>query len=191
MQINTKELLAELHQLIHQTTATVRAWRSMPAELLQYRPAEGSWTVLECLEHLNLYGDFYLPEIEKSMLAQQHSPARSTFRPGIIGNYFAGLMKVSEHKKLKKMASPKDKNPIHAQPGITSLDRFLKQQERWTKLLNMAAAADLGKTKTAISLTSLLTLKLGDTFRFCIYHIERHVLQAENVLKQAEIAARA
>lgn len=46
-------------------------------------------------------------------------------------------------------------------------------------LLELAKNADLVKVKTSISLTKLIKLRLGDTFRFLVNHIERHVLQAQ------------
>lgn len=185
MKINTKELLAELHQIIDDCTEKVKRFKNHAPEMLNYRIEDNRWTVLECLEHLNLYGDFYIPEVEKVIISQKDTSTKTMYSPGIIGNYFAGLMKVSGNK-IKKMPTPKDKNPIHSQLSLTTLERFLKQQEKWTKLLNMAAHTDLDKARTAISLTKLMKLKLGDTFRFSIYHIERHVIQAEKTLAAAE-----
>ena len=77
------------------------------------------------------------------------------------------------------MKSPKDKNPANSALTITTIDRFLKQQERLKALLMQAKQVNLTKTKTSISISNLVKLRLGDTFRFLIYHIERHVKQAE------------
>ena len=104
----------------------------------------------------------------------------------VIGNYFANLMKVN-NGKMTKMKSPKDKNPAGSSLTVTTIDRFLKQQDRLKTLLHQAKQIDLSKTKASISLTPFIKLRLGDTFRFFIYHIERHILQAENVLKHREI----
>ena len=41
------------------------------------------------------------------------------------------------------------------------------------------------KTKTAISISKLIKLRLGDTFRVLIYHNERHIKQAERAIKEA------
>jgi hypothetical protein len=65
--------------------------------------------------------------------------------------------------------------------SITTLDRFLKQQELLKALLQQALEADITKIKTAISLSKFIKLRLGDTFRFYVYHIERHIAQAEKI----------
>ncbi len=183
MQSNAQSLLNELANTTERCTATVKQFRSLSTQQLNYKTTPASWSILECIEHLNLYGDFYLPEIEKQLLAQPHHAGNTIFKSGIIGNYFAELMQV-KNGKIKKMQSPKDKNPIHSQLSLTTLDRFVKQQERLLNLLKLAGTVDLARTKTAISLTKLIRLRLGDTFRFFVYHIERHVIQAQRVLEQ-------
>ena len=42
---------------------------------------------------------------------------------------------------------------------------------------------DLGKIKIPISIAPFVKIKLGDTLRFIVYHNERHIVQAQNILK--------
>lgn len=180
MQIETRLLIEDLLSRTEKSTRVVKQLKELTYEQLNYKKNATEWSVLECIEHLNLYGDFYLPEIEKQILAQKNKSQSTVFKSGLIGNYFANLMQVKDGK-VKKMKSPKDKNPSHSLLTMTTMDRFLKQQQRLQSLLTQAQAIDLTKTKTAISLTPLIRLRLGDTFRFFVYHIERHVLQAERI----------
>jgi hypothetical protein len=180
MQIQSHLLIEDLLNKTEKSTASVKRLRELSIAQLNYKKTPTEWSVLECIEHLNLYGDFYLVEIENRILAQKNKPGSTVFKSGLIGNYFANLMQVKDGK-VKKMKSPKDKNPCNSVLNPTTLDRFQKQQKRLKSLLIQAQNIDLTKTKTAISLTPLIKLRLGDTFRFFIYHIERHVLQAERV----------
>lgn len=93
-------------------------------------------------------------------------------------------MKV-KNGKIFKMKTLSDKNPLGSELTITTIDRFLKQQEMLKSLLEQARNADLTRTKVPISLTRFMKLRLGDTFRFFVNHIERHVLQAQQVLEAA------
>lgn len=180
MQLSRQELINELVEICNQATETVLVFKSLTLDQLNFRKSEHEWSILECIEHLNLYGDFYLPEIESSLMLQHQAPDARLYKPGIIGNYFARLMKVN-NGKVKKMKSPKDKDPIHSELSITTLDRFIKQQDLLSHLLFKALKADLTKTKTAISLTKMIRLRLGDTLRFYVYHIERHIKQASAI----------
>jgi len=182
MQIETNKLIAELLLMTEQSSSTVRDLKTLSDEQLNYKREISQWSILECIEHLNLYGDYYLPAIEKQILANKSTPNSAIFKSGIIGNYFANLMLVKEGK-LKKMKSPKDKNPTRSGLPITTIDRFLKQQELLKSLLNQARTMNLTKIKTPISISNFIKLRLGDTFRFVTYHITRHILQAEKVLK--------
>lgn len=180
MQIQTHLLIEDLLYRTEKATKAVQRLKALSFEQLNYKKSATEWSVLECIEHLNLYGDFYLVEIEKQIIAQKGKAKPAAFKSGWLGNYFANLMQVKEGK-VKKMKSPKDKNPVNSVLTPTTLDRFLKQQERLRSLLIQAQHVDLTHTRTAISLTSLIKLRLGDTLRFFVYHIERHVLQAERI----------
>ena len=184
MQIENNQLIDDLLRRMETCKRTVKEFEILPLNQLQFKNGE-RWSVLECLEHLNLYGDFYLVEIEKRIITNPRKNISTKFKSGILGNYFANLMEVKDGK-ITKMKSPKDKNPSNSHLSITTIGRFLKQQERLVSLLNQCRSIDLTKTKAAISLTNLIRLRLGDTLRFYCYHIERHVFQAERAIAEQE-----
>jgi hypothetical protein len=184
MQIENNQLIDDLLRRMENCKRTVKEFKILPLNRLQFKNGE-RWSVLECLEHLNLYGDFYLVEIEKQIIRDPRKNISTKFKSGILGNYFANLMEVKDGK-ITKMKSPKDKNPSNSHLSITTIGRFLKQQDRLVSLLNQCRSIDLTKTKAAISLTNLVKLRLGDTLRFYCYHIERHVFQAERALEEQE-----
>lgn len=181
--MSSHALLDDLSRRAAAAAATVKTYRDLPHAGLNHKPSSDRWSILECLEHLNLYGDFYLPEIEGRIFAAPESDSGG-FRPGVLGNYFAQLMQQDPAGKGKKMKAPKDKVPAASQLTVTTIDRFLKQAEHLQHLLQLAEKADLTKTKTAISLSKMIRLRLGDTFRFYVYHMERHIAQAERARRQ-------
>ncbi len=185
MQIENNVLIDDLLRRVENCTSKVKQFESLSLEQLRFK-TENQWSILECLEHLNLYGDFYLVEIEKQIVASNYKVGSTKFKSGLIGNYFANLMEVKDGK-IKKMKSPKDKNPSNTNLTTTTISRFFKQQERLMDLLNKSRTIDLTKTKTSISLTTFIKLRLGDTLRFYTYHIERHVLQAERLFKNGSV----
>ena len=172
-------LINELIDRVKDHLNRVQAFKDMTAKQLNHRNQPESWSILECLEHLNLYGDFYLPEIERRAATTRY-PNNGSFKSGRLGNYFVNLIKPKE--KLNKMKTGKSVNPIGSSLDTQVIDKFVQQQEQMLVLLNDVRQVDLTKTKTSISLTPWIKLRLGDTLRFVIYHNERHVLQAERVL---------
>jgi hypothetical protein len=158
--------------------AQAKFYQSIGPDELNWKQEPGRWSILECLEHLNLYGDFYLVEIERRIIASDNKP-ESNFQSGLLGNYFANSM-LPKDGKIKKMKTFKDKDPANSNLPMTTIDRFLKQQKRMIELLELAREVNLNKVKTSITIP-VIKLKLGDTFRFVIYHNQRHMIQADQV----------
>ncbi len=181
MKINNKQLIAELLGITDRLIGIARGFKALNATPLNFKRNPHEWNILECLEHLNLYGDFYLPAIEAQLMEHQKTTVLS-YKPGILGNYFVKMIRIQE--KQKKMSTSSDKNPVKQSRALspTTIDRFLRQQERLKALLERAQWLDLGKIKTPVSISRLIRLKLGDTLRFVVYHNERHVVQAERML---------
>lgn len=139
------------------------------------RPSPGQWSPAECLEHLNMYAFHYHPIIAAAM--REAGPYKSDyqFKSGFAGNFFANSLKPGKGIKL---SAPADKNPHKTGMQDKVLERFLKHQKEMLDLLAKARKRDLNGIKIPLSISSLIKFKLGDTFRFLIYHNQRHVLQA-------------
>jgi hypothetical protein len=180
MKVKTEALIADLIERTRKNLNEAENLKQLSHVELNWKPEQESWSMLECIEHLNLYGDFYLPEIE-NRIRQSKYPTTPNFKSGWLGNYFAKSMLPRE--KLNKMKTFKDKNPLGSQLDKTTLDRFIQQQKKTLDLLDKARKASLNRTKTSVSISKWITLKLGDTFRVVIYHNQRHLVQALNVLK--------
>ena len=184
MKIDNDTLVDELLELNENSTRAVKRFKALPTDVLNFKPNPERWSILECIEHLNRYGQFYLAEVEKSILSQRTVSHPRVFKSGFFGNYFANLMRVRDGK-IVKMPTPKDKNPAGSHLTVATIDQFIQQQEVMRSLLNRARNIDLVRAKVPLTLTKYIRLRLGDTFRFLIYHIERHILQAEKALAES------
>lgn len=180
MKIPSEKLIDDLVNRTHKILNKAEELKTLQEKSLQWRPAPESWSVLECLEHLNLYGRYYLPEINKCINASKSSQPGHIFKSGWLGNYFANSMLPKE--KLNTMKTFKNMNPIHSDLNKNVIDEFISQQRQILNVLEKCRKIDLNKTKTSISISNLIKLKLGDTLRVVIYHNQRHMVQAHKVL---------
>lgn len=176
-----QDLTNELKAILTRVKQEVQTWENLSLEQLNKQPSAESWSALACLNHLNQYAQFYLPEL-KQRIEQNTSQANAEFFPGMLGDYFAKSMLVVNNQ-VKKMKSPKDMRPTHSVYTLEDLHQFLADLETISVLLDDAQKVNLTKTKVSISLTPWIKLRLGDTFRFYIYHIDRHVWQGKRALK--------
>lgn len=180
MNIESKQLLDNLQALSKQATEAAHSFLALTDEQLNHKPDPAKWSILQCLDHLNQYGEYYLPEIETQMKGSKRGPA-PVFSSGLLGNYFANAMR-AQNGTIKKMKSPKDKEPAASGLSRQTIDRFLAQQEHLQSLQLLAYKKDLNKIRISISLNRFIRIRLGDTFRFYMYHIERHIAQAKRNL---------
>lgn len=176
---NTANLIDELISITATNVQDVQSFLSLTAAQLNYKTDPVSWSILECIEHLNRYGDFYIPEIDKRIQGADY-PTASLFSSGLLGNYFAKSMMPKE--QLNKMKTFQSMNPVNSLLNRNVLDTFLKQQQQLLTLLTQARQTDLTKVKTAISISRFIKLRLGDTLRVVIYHNQRHIAQAQKLV---------
>lgn len=179
MTISSHELIAGLLQATHKNIAFAKSLQSLPYSVLIKRPAANAWNIPECLEHLNIYGNYYLPEIEQAM-AKSHTAGTETFKSGWLGNYFAQSMLPKD--KPGKMKALKSMNPIHRTIDSRVIDTFIQQQYRLLELLELSQHKNLNTIKIRISIARFIKIRLGDTFRFLVNHNIRHIEQAGRIL---------
>ena len=185
-QINSYILLEQLQSDVREILLQCTALQSSKTQDLSQEPQPGKWSVAQVLEHLNIYARYYIHAIENSLHRNQTGPSVN-FTPGWLGNYFTNLMKPTEDKTIKsKMKAPANAVPSAQPDAVAMLTEFINHQHHLLNLLQIARTANLDYNRIPISLTRLIKLKLGDTFRFFIAHEQRHFLQIQNTLKQVE-----
>lgn len=181
--MKTVDFLSELTSITENIIETAET-KILPVALSRqnFKINEKSWNALECLEHLNLYGSFYIPEFKKGLrkAAVENPKVKATFNSGWVGNYLADMMKITRQGEIKKYSTFKSKNPIYTSLLPNVAERFLAQQHETKTILQQAHTADLD-IKIPITLP-LIKLKFGDALRFFVYHNERHVVQALRAL---------
>ena len=179
--MQTEHLLQSLIEQTRQIINKAEKLKEADISYLSKRPATGGWTILECLQHLNLYGDYYLPEIKNAIDTATAHPD-TNFKSGWLGNYFSQSM--LPKKKLNKMKTFKDKDPINSNLDKQVIDVFLRQQMTLLTLLNESRNVNLNKVRIRISIARFIKLKLGDTFQFLINHMIRHMQQIDRIETQ-------
>lgn len=158
----------------HLSKATAFFKHRSAAELLA-PAADGGWSMAQCLEHLNSYGRYYLPEIRKRM-EQANDAAALSFSSSWLGNYFTRMMEPGA--KSKAMKAPKAHIPLRQLDAAQVVAEFTAQQELLLMLVRKARSKDISRIRIPVSIAKFIRLKLGDVFGFLIAHNERHMQQA-------------
>lgn len=181
--MTTDVLLYELIAMLSKSKTQVEQLRQRNVNDLNWRPSENKWTVLECLEHLNLYGDFYIPEIKRVMNKCQVRPEPRRFKQTWWGNYFVNALAPKSKQSIRPLSAMEKLNPKGMKLGLETIDRFVGQHAQLINLYEQAKSVDVQQRCTRTTIP-LVRLRLIDTLRGQAYHSERHVDQALGVLEQ-------
>ena len=183
---NAQQLIQQLRQQTESLlNIATQQWQMTSPAIFKQQPAPGAWSAMQCLGHLNTYGDYYLPAIEKAIAGakQKAKVASATFKPGWLGNYFTKLMMSNEQGvPAKKMKAPKNYVTSNEGNSDCTITKFIDQQEKMLLLLEEAKEVNLNNIRIPISIAKFIQLKPGDVFMFLIAHNLRHVKQAERAI---------
>lgn len=177
-----------LDQLAAETRALIQVVRRefipLTSDALNRPPTPERWSIAQCLEHLNSYGQYYLPALENAIQKGENAPmkAAARFRSGWLGNYFVNSMQPRADGSIGlKAKAVKAHTPAQTLDVVAVVTVFLDQQHRLLALLERAKNVNIQGLRVPISIARFIRLSVGDTFRFLIAHEQRHVLQAQRV----------
>ena len=121
--------------------ANDQAARKLVAELteeqLNWQPTPGSWSVGQCLEHLCMTNEAYLPPISVVVNEKPDSPVEQ-ITPGWFGRWF--IRSFIEPSPVTKRAPASAKIRPTAHVGASVLERFLAGNESCRELMVGARA---------------------------------------------------
>jgi len=173
------DALRELLNIQTQTIGFGESLKHLDQQALNAKAAEGKWSVLECLEHLNRYAAHYLPLLTIS--ASTALPRKKEiYKPGLLGKPFAIAMHPA--KRDKTMSSPKNMNPIGSTLDTAVVDQFIADQTAFKTVLASLQGKSLRGSRVPISIVPIVRLHLGDMLHTLVWHNARHSLQADEAL---------
>jgi hypothetical protein len=148
------------------------------AEQLNWRPAEGAWSVGQCLDHLCVTNDVYLPPLAEALEGKAKGTVEE-IRPGWFGRLF--LKKVIEPSAESIRAkAPKKIVPASRVDGSV-MERFLAGNQELRKLIGRASEYDVNRIRFKNPFIPVIRFTVGTGFAIVMRHQHRHLLQAERV----------
>lgn len=156
----------------------ISTFQNLPADKLLQPAANGGWSIAQCLEHLNRYGNYYIPLLQQKL--NTYSSSKDTFASTWLGNFFTNMM--DPVKSPQKTPAMKAYKPLPDLDAPAVVAEFIRQQEVLLSCLKQAETADIDRIRIPISISRWIRLKAGDVLQFVIVHDERHILQAKRNL---------
>ena len=151
-------------------------------EQLNWQPAPGRWSVGQCLEHLCITNEAYLPAITAALREKPDAPVEQ-----IVPGWFAGwfLRNFIEPSSQTRRAPAPSKIRPTARVGLSVLERFLSGNQSCRELILSAQNKDVNRVRFWNPLAKGIRFTVGTGFEIIAGHERRHLLQAERV-KEAD-----
>tara|TARA_R110002124_G_scaffold213044_1_gene379201 strand:- start:419 stop:976 length:558 start_codon:yes stop_codon:yes gene_type:complete len=151
------------------------------SELLNFKPNNGSWSILECIAHLNLYSEYYLIELQKIISKAEASPKAQRIKWSWFGKISVEKIAISNNKKMKTFARM---DPDNSQLSIKVLEDFIIYNNQLKEMSQKCEHLNFNTRGVKVEFFKILKLSLAETLIFMMEHQNRHLIQAQNVLKR-------
>lgn len=178
------EKLATAHTLQTRLSAVLdtagREFRPQSDAQFRWKPTPDRWSILECLQHLNLAERFYIRNIQHKIDALgvvQTNPADQTLESDWIGKLMLYAIDPAMNIKLPAPGMIRPRRPDELNPTEV-LNQFVDLQTTLHDLLDKAVYLDWNQEKVMTMYGNWLKIRLGDALRMLVAHTERHMNQA-------------
>lgn len=153
--------------------------RTLTPEQLNWRPRPDAWSIGQCLAHLAAGNELYLDEIEAALTRNLNSGPIAEVTPGVFTRWFIRAYLEPSQRTKRATAPSKIRPPVEV--DVTTLDRFLRGNERARALMRRAADYDVNRVRFRNPFVPVIHFTVGSGFLILAAHERRHLLQAERV----------
>lgn len=184
--MTSSELIREVRKITQSNLENLRTrFAHLSEEQLRWRPIENSWNILEIFAHLNQYANYYHKVFKHKIARTKFRTPSENFLSSPLGRSAWKSMKLGNANNVKrKFKAPKGYNP-RIDPALVSGDDLRQLETNFLELnmiIDTSEKVNLRKIKIPISISKIIRLRLGDALLFVVYHDQRHMQQAINVL---------
>ena len=145
------------------------------------RPRNGSWSVAECLEHLNVSADsFFAIWPEAIAQAGEWKEAGEPFKVDCRGRLLAWVLEPPARFKTK---APKWFEPAASAEIGPILDGFVDRQQKIIGVLRSCRGRAVDEVKIASPVDARIRYSVWSSFVITAAHERRHLWQAEQAVK--------
>jgi hypothetical protein len=157
--------------------------KTLSAEQLNWRPRPDVWSVGQCLQHLWLSNEVYLPAISTSLKGRQRARVQE-ITPGWFGRWFIRNY-VEASSESRRTRAPRKIEPDE-QVESSILESFLRSNQIAREIICRASDYDVNRIRFKNPFIPALRFTAGTGLEIVSKHQSRHLLQAERVRQRAD-----
>lgn len=151
-----------------------------------WQPSPESWSVAQCIDHLNSTAREYLPMLDEGIA---DAIRRGLYHPGPYTYNWIGRVMVwvvSPNTRIRATA-PKAFQPPVGRPRHDVMAAFRAYQVQYIDRLRQANGLDLARSRVSSPAVRWIRMPLGSGFAVMIAHERRHLGQARRVIEKCPL----
>lgn len=164
--------------------ATRRAWalvHSTDGRLFTVRPNPASWSAAECISHLSISTEMFLPVLRTALDEARKKGMKAKGKPkmDLIGRVLRWFLEPPIRQRVKTTA-PFVPRSVRAKSE--AFGEFASLQSKLAEILNSSRDVDLAKVRIVSPFDRRVKYNVYSAFRIVVAHQRRHLWQAEQAV---------
>jgi len=174
------ELVRLKQELLEARERARRLTEGLPASAWGAGTASGGWSIAQCLMHLNITSEWYVPRLDEALGSLK---ARGLLADGVLRRDLSGylLSRFLEPPVRLRTSTPPLFSPAQIDPMADVLERFDYLQGELLVRLERGAGMALDRQKLRSPFSSAVRYNVYSAFCVITAHQRRHLWQAERV----------
>lgn len=184
--MTTQELFEELNRVTDENIDfSSSKFLGLTEEQLNWKPNEDAWNIREIFSHLDEFARYYHHAFSKKVDTTRFTEPREIFLSSPMGKSAWKSMKLGNARNVKRKFKAQRTNNPSVVPSIikeNAIQDFIQYQKELKEIFERAKTINVRKSKIGISISKIVRLRFGDALLFVVYHNQRHIQQAINLL---------
>jgi len=149
-----------------------------------WSPTAARWSIAQCVVHLGIMGNRYLPSLDTAMERAQTEDLlnRGPYHYGFVERW---IVHATEPPPRIRLRTPSSARPPDDQPLAVVIESFGLVQAELRKRIRASNGLDLARAKVTSPFVKALKMGLGPCFEFLLAHERRHLWQGWQVRNHA------
>lgn len=184
--MTTHELILELNSITNKSLEQVsHQIKGLSDTQRSWKSDTNSWNINEIFSHLNAFSSYYNATFLYKFEVTKFKTPTDEFISSPLGRSAWKSMKLGNAKNVKRKfnairtMNPKTNPELKT---INSIEDFEQNLIQLLTIITRSATVNIRKVKIPISFSKIVRLRLGDALLYVVYHNERHVQQALNLI---------
>ncbi|MEX0313894.1 MAG: hypothetical protein AB3N18_06935 [Allomuricauda sp.] len=176
-------------QRLNHIVNKVKELQGLDASRLTTPPHSKSWNVVEVLEHLNIAYGIYMPRLDEAFTKMptvdsgaSEFKARAWQKFMIAGQRPKNGVRKWKMKTLKRFEPLLDKRSLTQEKIDAVFETFFTRHAHLKEAILKSRNKDVRQVKIISAIGPIVNFYLPECFEFLLCHLERHMVQIDEIL---------